>query len=194
MLQRIDNNILRKQKLGHITSQRGYIRELVDYALQQVNTETLELPSSKENRPRAFPETAFRSIDELKRMMDDYPYPNWAASPNNECIYVNLALRRFTGREIENFLGLGWTKMLHPDDKERVYRRCRDGFRSRLPFQCWYRFFRTDGLYGLIEDYAHPFYQKPNGELGGYIGLMDVRLVEADLSIPQESVFPLHVD
>jgi PAS domain S-box-containing protein len=115
----------------------------------------------------------------LFALMDAWWGMLWAAAPNNECLHANAALTRYTGRGLDQFLGVGWAALIHPDDQERIYKICLNGFRSRRPFRMVYRLKYPDGIYAWIADTAQPRW-RPDRRFAGYIGTMHEVATEYD--------------
>jgi PAS domain-containing protein len=125
---------------------------------------------------------------ELFALMDASWMMLWAAAPNNENIHANSRLVKYTGRSVDQILGAGWTNLIHPDDRTRVFQTVFSGFLSRRAFRFVYRMERIDGIYGCIADLAQPRY-RPDGRFAGYIGTMYEVATEYDPSKVPESIF-----
>jgi len=93
----------------------------------------------------------------------------WMSGTDKLCTWFNNPWLEFTGREIEQELGTGWTESIHPDDKESCLIGYNRGFDAREPFSLEYRLKRNDGEYRWIIDRGHPRYNS-SGVFEGYIG------------------------
>jgi two-component system sensor histidine kinase/response regulator len=64
---------------------------------------------------------------------------------NGQAIYWNEKLCQLTGMTVEEALGTGWTRGIHPADRERIFIEWDRAVRERLPFKMQYRFIHRDG-------------------------------------------------
>ena len=93
----------------------------------------------------------------------------WRSGLDAKCDYFNKTWLAFTGRAIEQEMGDGWAKGVHPDDLERCVSHYLDHFGRREPFEMEYRLRRHDGVYRWIFDRGVPF-TDDTGIFAGYIG------------------------
>ena len=94
---------------------------------------------------------------------DTLPLMTWRARPDMSCEYVNREWRDFTGYTLEQAMGQGWSRCLHPEDLARWLNLCVGAFDRREPFQVEYRLRRRDGEYRWVLERAAPRYSP--GEL-----------------------------
>src|SRR5215467_3768235 len=131
----------------------------------------------------------FADRADLFRVMDASWMMLWAAGPENNCVHVNPTLEKYTGLPREQFLQLGWTEVLHADDRASTVQVCRRGFELRKSFRMAYRMRRWDGLHGWIIDFAQPRSAPDGGEFG-YVGTMyQVFIAEQVHGTPLEALF-----
>lgn len=115
-------------------------------------------------------EMELRKREELfRRLTDDTPAMLWMSDANLRCYHFNKSCLAFTGRTLEEELGLGWLNAVHPDDREDCLQACERGFATRQSFKLRYRLRRRDGEYRVVEDICSPRFG-PGGEFSGYIG------------------------
>jgi PAS domain S-box-containing protein len=110
------------------------------------------------------------SEQRFRLVADTAPAMIWMAGPNKLCTYINKSWLDFTGRSLEQELGNGWTKAVHPDDLPAcfdAYSRC---FDRRERFSMEYRLRRLDGDYRWILDIGVPRFNQ-DGSFAGYIGI-----------------------
>jgi two-component system sensor histidine kinase/response regulator len=55
--------------------------------------------------------------------------------------------RKYTGQSYEEIKGLGWSKVIHPDDVERVMQVWQQAVKTRSAYEAEYRIRRFDGIY-----------------------------------------------
>jgi PAS domain S-box-containing protein len=115
-------------------------------------------------------EEAVRESEERFRLVaDTAPVLIWMSGPDKLCNYFNKPWLDFTGRLMEEELGNGWTKGVHPDDLERCLQTYTQFFDRREKFRMEYRLRRHDGEYRWILDIGVPRFD-PDGAFAGYIG------------------------
>jgi PAS domain S-box-containing protein len=93
-------------------------------------------------------ETALReSESRLRQHMDAMPQMVYTSPADGMTDYVNGRWQEYTGLSWERCLGTGWVERLHPDDRERVWRRWVESVKAGQPFETEYRLRRKDGQY-----------------------------------------------
>ncbi len=102
-------------------------------------------------------------------MADSAPVLIWVAGVDKGCNWFNQQWLNFTGRNMAQELGAGWTEAVHADDLQRCLRTYGEAFDRRQPFEMEYRLRRTDGQYRWVLDNGVPRYG-PDQEFLGYIG------------------------
>jgi diguanylate cyclase (GGDEF)-like protein/PAS domain S-box-containing protein len=115
-------------------------------------------------------------------LADNAPSLIWISGPDKLCNYFNKRWLEFTGRTLEQEIGMGWTEGIHPDDLRPYVDNYEANFTSRVEFQVKYRLRRHDGQYRWVLDNGSPLYL-PDGTFAGYIGsCMDVTESVAEIS------------
>jgi len=113
----------------------------------------------------------------------------WTSGIDKKCNYFNQPWLRFTGRSLEQEMGNGWAKGVHPDDLQQCFDIYVGAFDRREKFSMEYRVRNVSGEYRWILDDGTPRYDS-NGEFIGYIGhCLDInnrKLVETDLKTAKE--------
>ena len=118
---------------------------------------------------RAEYELAIRESEErFRKMADNVPVLIWMSDAGKRTIYVNRQWLDFTGRTLEQELGDGWMKSIHPEDVGDldVYRRA---FERREAFSTSFRMRRADGEFRWLYDTGVPRFAA-TGEFLGFIG------------------------
>ncbi|UCI05645.1 PAS domain-containing sensor histidine kinase [Mesorhizobium sp. B1-1-8] len=102
-------------------------------------------------------------------VMNTAPVMIWVSGQDRLCSWFNRPWLTFTGRSIEQELGIGWTEGVHQDDLGRCLHIYTSHFDDRKEFRMEYRLQRYDGVYRWIDDTGIPRYDR-QGTFQGYIG------------------------
>jgi PAS domain S-box-containing protein len=123
---------------------------------------------SRRQRRRA--EAALRESEErFRSMADTAPVMIWVADPDNRFTFVNKTWLEFTGRSLEQELGEGRARAVHPEDLDHCRETFRAAFAARRPFHLECRLRRADGEYRCVLCNGVPRFD-PAGAFVGYIG------------------------
>ncbi|GEP01227.1 sensor histidine kinase [Methylobacterium haplocladii] len=115
------------------------------------------------------PEAAPRAVcDDFRRFADYVPLMMWRSDHEGRALHHNECWLQFTGRPLEEELGEGWRRGLHPDDFERHAKIVAEAFHAREPFTVEFRLRRNDGAYRWLLDTARPLVE--DGVFTGYLG------------------------
>jgi PAS domain S-box-containing protein len=105
----------------------------------------------------------------VRSMVDVASALIWLAGTDKSCSYFNATWLTYTGRSLEQEMGMGWTQGIHPDD----YSNCLDTYSSafdlRENFAIEYRLRAASGEYRWFLDHGNPRYSIDH-EFLGYIG------------------------
>ncbi|MCS6935378.1 MAG: PAS domain S-box protein [Chitinophagales bacterium] len=107
-------------------------------------------------------ETRFSSL------ADASPVMIWMTDPDNLCFYLNKAWLEFTGKPLEEQVGVGWLKLVHDEDLNK-FNDLNDLLQERRQYSLEYRLLRKDGVYRHIMEIGTPRYL-PDGTYAGYMG------------------------
>jgi len=110
-----------------------------------------------------------QSEERFRHLADAAPVLIWIAEADRHCTYFNQRWLDFTGRNLEQEIGDGWTAHVHPEDIERRVGGYQAAFAARQPFTIEYRLRRHDGQYRWMLTHAVPRLAE-DGEFLGYIG------------------------
>ena len=105
----------------------------------------------------------------FQTMADTAPVLIWMTGTDALCNYFNKPWLNFTGRTMEQEVGMGWTEGVHPDDVQGCFDCFLPAFHARKPFRMEYRLRRADGQYRWVIESGIPRYTGA-GEFAGYIG------------------------
>ncbi len=110
-----------------------------------------------------------RSRDYHLKLLEIIPSLIWRSGNDALCDYFNHTWLAFTGRTLDQEVGVGWIDGVHPDDLKHCFATYMDAFQAQRSFQMEYRLRYNDGSYHWINDHAHPYYNM-DGSFAGYIG------------------------
>jgi PAS domain S-box-containing protein len=109
------------------------------------------------------------SEERFRTVADSAPVMIWMSGVDGLCTHFNKTWLDFTGRSMDEELGNGWNRGVHPADLERCLRTYTEAFKARLPFTMEYRLRRADGNYRWVHDKGTSRYLG-DGSFIGYIG------------------------
>ena len=109
------------------------------------------------------------SEERFRRMANAAPVLMWVTGTNRSGIWFNTTWLEFVGRSMEQEIGEGWTKNIHPDDLDESTKIYADAFDAKKAFALSYRLRRHDGKYRWVLENGSPRYGS-RGEFTGYIG------------------------
>ncbi len=119
---------------------------------------------------RILAEESLRESEErFRSMADSTAVLLWMSDTEGQGTFFNKTWLAFTGRTLEEELGLAWLDNVHPDDRQHCLESCFKAIEVRENFEVEYRLLRFDGEYRWIVDLGKPRFT-PNGSFAGYIG------------------------
>jgi PAS domain S-box-containing protein len=93
---------------------------------------------------------------EFRAISDAMPQMVWSTLPDGYHDYYNQRWYDFTGVRAGATDGVGWSDMLHPDDRERTWAAWRDSLASGEPYEIEYRMRHHSGEYRWLLGRALP--------------------------------------
>ena len=114
--------------------------------------------------------TSQQTLDtEFRALADASPVLVWMSGPDEACTFFNREWVEFTGVPLEEQLGNGWLKLVHPEDRERMSQTYHVAWGQRHVFEFEYRLRHRDGEYRWVRDRGLPRFDEQN-QIIGYIG------------------------
>ena len=104
----------------------------------------------------------------FRTLANSAPVMIWVAGPDKLRTFVNKQWLDFSGTTMEQQMGDGWARGLHPDDAAHHLARFQSAFDARTSYWAECRYRRADGVYRWILDNGMPLYR--DGRFAGYIG------------------------
>jgi len=150
------------------------------------------LMASSDITERMLVQQALRESEErFRNMADTAPVMIWIAGTDKNSTYFNQQWLDFTGRPVEQEMGVGWMNGIHPSDFDGCSQMFAAAFDSREPFRMEYRLRRADGAYRWVFDSGTPRFSA-SGKFLGYIGscvdITDRKESEAALVFAHEAL------
>ena len=105
----------------------------------------------------------------FRALANSAPVLIWSSGPDGLCTYFNERWLRFTGRTLEESVGEGWVRDVHPDDRDRVLDEYKQAFQAHEEFRLEYRLRQHGKGYKWIVDFGSPVFRQDEGFLG-YVG------------------------
>jgi PAS domain S-box-containing protein len=100
---------------------------------------------------------------------DTAPSILWVTEPNGCCSFLSRGWSAFTGQSKEAGLGLGWTAMIHPEDRGGARLAFIGANARRKEFSLEYRVQHVDGGYRWVIDTGRPRFSN-EGDFLGFVG------------------------
>lgn len=139
--------------------------------LQYTGLNTRRLYRTLQNvfsRHQLFLQSAERE-NHFRTLVDSTPSLIWASDDKMQRVFFNKSWLEFTGRTMEQEIGVGWWEGLHPEDREGSYQTYRQAFDRRVSFEMEYRLRRHDGEYRWLMARGQPRYNV-DASFIGYTG------------------------
>lgn len=105
----------------------------------------------------------------FRTMADTAPVLIWMSDSEKNCTYVNQRWLDFTGRTLEQELGMGWIDNVHPEDQQRCLPICEAAFQSHTPMEMEFRLKHKKEGYRWVIDRGVPRFNS-DGQFLGFIG------------------------
>jgi two-component system, cell cycle sensor histidine kinase and response regulator CckA len=107
----------------------------------------------------------------FRAMAQSSPLGIFITEPAGDCVYTNPAYQRISGLTLEQALGTGWSRAIHPDDRERVFLEWYDAAERRIPFRSEHRFLHAEGQ--VVWTRVNAAEISDGERLAGYVGLVE---------------------
>jgi PAS domain S-box-containing protein len=112
--------------------------------------------------------SAKEAEDRTRLIIDTVPAQLWTESPEGVVDFVNRRWIDYTGMTLEQAVGSGWNRMVHPDDIERVLSKWRILISEGKPREIESRLRRSDGTYRWFLSRCCPLIDRSGSILGWY--------------------------
>ncbi len=115
------------------------------------------------------PGLAAASGPDSARLIEAAPVLIWSAGLDCRNDWFSPSWTSYTGRSVEELLGDGWTRSVHPEDLDRCVGIRATSFQARAHFSMDLRVRRHDGMYRWMLDNGVPRFGS-DGAAIGYVG------------------------
>jgi two-component system sensor histidine kinase/response regulator len=120
-------------------------------------------------------EQAIRESEERFRLMaDSAPVIIAMTDPQVGCTFVNRTGTEFCGAPLEELLGHGWNRLIHPDDLLRCEEASRSISPERGTFHLEMRALRADGVYRWMASTSMPRFLPDGSFMGSISSTIDI--------------------
>ena len=109
-----------------------------------------------------------RAEDRTRLIIDTVPAQLWTEGPGGVVDFVNRRWSDYTGMTLDEAVGSGWNRMVHPDDLERVLSTWRILISEGKPREIESRLKRFDGTYRWFLSRCCPLVDRSGHILGWY--------------------------
>ncbi len=123
----------------------------------------------------------------LRALAEHAPVGIFLSAPDGQTLFVNNQWCQMAGMPAEQALGGGWTKALHPEDRDRVITGWSEALAAENASDAEFRFLKPDGSVTLVRGRTSQLLDSA-GNLTGYIGsCVDITLRKRQQAALQES-------
>ncbi|NES21618.1 MAG: PAS domain S-box protein, partial [Symploca sp. SIO3E6] len=105
----------------------------------------------------------------FRAMADSTSVLMWVSGISGQYTFFNKTWLEFTGHSLEEELGSGWLRNVHPQDQQRYLESFLTALEHQNNFELEYRLLHVDGEYRWIFGSGKPRFT-PDGSFAGYIG------------------------
>lgn len=102
-------------------------------------------------------------------LCDNAPVMIWMSDTEENCNFLNQTWLSFTGKSLNEEMGKGWYKGIHPEDLERFLEVYDEAYARREQFKTDYRLIRHDGEYRWVMAHGVPRFVNDK-TFSGFIG------------------------
>ena len=110
------------------------------------------------------------SEQRFRTLTQQLPIGIFLTDAQGQCRYVNDRWCRLTGLTTEQAIGLAWTQVVHPDDRDPILQAWRQAIESGAEFVADHRFRSPSGRVNWLNTRAVPLLDRA-GRLNGYLGV-----------------------
>ncbi|MHB2208071.1 PAS domain-containing protein [Methylobacterium sp. CM6257] len=94
----------------------------------------------------------------------------FVTNPLGRATFVSQEWTEFTGQSLEDAVGFGWARVVHPDDREIARKTVADAIAAQSAFNVRYRMLAPDGRTMWVAAGAVPSFGPPDHTFLGFLG------------------------
>ena len=113
-----------------------------------------------------------QSAARFRALSDASPLGVYATDASGSCTYANARWQEVYGLSLEQSLGPGWAKTLHPADQAGVFETWQRCAREQIEFDMQFRILRPDGTVRQVHSRARQVADE-RGQVTGYVGSVE---------------------
>ena len=137
-------------------------------------------------------EEALRETEEhFRAVMTLHPYVPWVMNTNGDVIEGSPNWEALTGQKLEDALGSGWLKTLHPEDVEPTLAAFRESLQNGMPLRVFFRVRNRYGQWQRVFSRGSPR-MGPSGKVVCFYGVVEelgeAGATNADVSVRREQL------
>ncbi|HYW06916.1 MAG TPA: MHYT domain-containing protein [Longimicrobium sp.] len=110
-----------------------------------------------------------RSEDRFRSLVQASTQIVWTCHASGDFVDEQAGWAEFTGMAPDEYLGAGWLRAVHPDDRERTADAWRNAVRDRGVYVCDYRLRRHDGAWRITQARGVPVLES-DGKVREWVG------------------------
>ncbi|MFL5474766.1 MAG: PAS domain S-box protein, partial [Gemmatimonadales bacterium] len=107
----------------------------------------------------------------FRAMAESSPLGIYITDASGDCLYTNPAYQRISGLSEQQARGTGWSRAIHPEDRERVFQVWYQAAERRILFLSEHRFAHADGK--VVWTRVNAAEITDQEQLVGYVGLVE---------------------
>ncbi|MFC7420417.1 PAS domain S-box protein [Iodobacter arcticus] len=123
-----------------------------------------------------------------QQLIDLIPAGIYLCNASGQCRYGNTALLAMFGLSLEESLGYGWLKKLHPEDCQTVHQQWQNALATQTEFELSFRILRANHELRYLHSKTKPLWDA-HGQISGYIGSVEDITASHQLSEQYEHCF-----
>ena len=124
------------------------------------------------------------SEEKFRTLANHAPVGIFLSAPNGDALFVNRSWCEMAGLQAREALGTGWTKAIHPEDRERVLGGWDEAVKARTSSDSEFRFLKPDGSVTWVQGSALRLLDsegRPTGYIGSCVDITERKKTERQL-------------
>jgi two-component system, sensor histidine kinase and response regulator len=113
-----------------------------------------------------------RSEERFRKLSEASPVGIFQTDATGQCLYTNARWQALTGLTLEESLGTGWGRALHPDDRARVLEKWCDSVAAGLGYESEHRYVTSKGETLWVHSFS-AILRGPDGQITEHVGTVE---------------------